>query len=103
MRSVSCVVAATPSGGIGKDGTLPWSLPSDLKHFARVTSDVPAGAPAGPRNAVVMGRKTWASIPEKFRPLKGRLNVVLSTSADVRACVWRPRAQNRDVLQRRAR
>jgi hypothetical protein len=52
---------------------------------------------------VVMGRKTWASIPEKFRPLKGRLNVVLSTSADVRACVWRPRAQNRDVLQRRAR
>ncbi len=100
MRSVSCIVAATPAGGIGKDGTLPWALPADLKRFARVTSDAPAGA----RNAVVMGRKTWASIPEKFRPLKGRLNVVLSTSADVRACVGAAaRARARKLAARRAR
>ena len=79
-RTCSIVVAATPSGGIGKDGKLPWELPADIAYFKRVTTAVPptpAGEPAR-CNAVIMGRRTWSSIPEKFRPLRGRLNVVLS-------------------------
>ena len=50
----------------------------DMKHFKNVTTAV---ASDGKQNAVIMGRKTWESIPERFRPLPGRLNVVL-TSGD---------------------
>jgi len=77
-RSFSVIVATTPKGGIGKDGTLPWRLPEDMAHFKRVTSAVEAGS--GKSNAVIMGRKTWESIPEKFKPLAGRVNVVLTRS-----------------------
>jgi dihydrofolate reductase len=96
-RPVSVVVAATAAGGIGRDGTIPWNLPSDMAHFRAVTTAVPPDAAAGgagaaaagggapaKRNAVIMGRRTWASLPAKHRPLKGRLNVVLSASPDVR-------------------
>lgn len=55
---------------IGRDGGLPWHLPSDMKHFRELTTG----------GTVVMGRKTWASIPEKFRPLPERRNMVLSAS-----------------------
>lgn len=74
MSRLTIVVAATISNGIGKNGTMPWHISKDLKFFAHVTSD----APEGKQNAVVMGRNTWESIPAKNRPLKGRLNVVLS-------------------------
>ncbi|MCJ1247995.1 dihydrofolate reductase [Trapelia coarctata] len=74
--SLTLIVAATHhSFGIGRASTLPWPpLKSELAYFARVTRRAP------PRsiNAVVMGRKTWESIPQKFRPLAGRLNVVVS-------------------------
>lgn len=53
---------------IGKDGALPWRLPEDLALFRRVTSGHP----------VIMGRKTWESLPPRFRPLPGRRNIVLS-------------------------
>jgi dihydrofolate reductase len=57
---------------IGKDGTMPWHLPEDLAHFKRTTLGCP----------VIMGRKTWDSIPAKFRPLPGRVNVVLTRQTD---------------------
>eukprot|EP00947_MAST-08B_sp_MAST-8B-sp1_P002349 g2349.t1 len=79
-RGFSIVVAATEAGGIGREGGLPWRLPGDMKFFKDVTS---ASAP-GTQNAVVMGRKTWLSIPRKFRPLAGRINVVLSRDAAFR-------------------
>lgn len=64
--------------GIGKDGSLPWKgLKKEMAYFARVTKCAPNGHS---RNAVIMGRKTWGSIPKKFRPLPERLNVVLSRS-----------------------
>lgn len=71
------VVAATHEMGIGKDGALPWKLPSDLNFFKELTM---ATSDPSKKNAVIMGRKTWESIPAKFRPLPGRLNVILTRS-----------------------
>ncbi|MBA0787262.1 hypothetical protein Gotri_026951, partial [Gossypium trilobum] len=76
-RNYRVVVAATGEMGIGKDGKLPWRLPADLKFFKELT--VTTSDPEK-KNAVVMGRKTWESIPLEFRPLPGRLNVVLTRS-----------------------
>lgn len=78
-RAVSVIVASAQNGGIGKDGQLPWRLPEDLAHFKRVT--MASDTESGRLNAVIMGRRTWESIPEKFRPLAGRLNVVLTKAA----------------------
>ncbi|KAM3291742.1 bifunctional dihydrofolate reductase-thymidylate synthase [Capsicum chacoense] len=77
QRTYQVVVAATRNMGIGKEGKLPWRLPSDLKFFKGIT-----GVTSDPtkKNAVVMGRKTWESIPIEHRPLPGRLNVVLTRS-----------------------
>ncbi len=76
VKPIVAIVACTRDGGIGKEGRLPWKLSGDMAYFKRVTldtEDVP-----GARNAVIMGRKTWESIPKSFRPLADRLNVVLS-------------------------
>lgn len=62
------IAAVARNGVIGRDNALLWSLPEDMRHFRAVT----LGAP------VIMGRKTWASLPERFRPLPGRRNIVLS-------------------------
>lgn len=69
------IVAACEGMGIGINGGLPWRLKEEVKYFARMTKTV---QDPKKKNAVIMGRKTWESIPEKFRPLKDRLNVVLS-------------------------
>ncbi|MBU0668439.1 dihydrofolate reductase [Patescibacteria group bacterium] len=75
MKKFSIIVAADEKMGIGKDNALPWPrLKEDMKYFADVTTR----AAAGMKNAVIMGRKTWESIPAGRRPLEGRLNVVLS-------------------------
>ena len=65
------IFARAANGVIGKDNALPWHLPEDLAHFKRTT----LGSP------VIMGRKTWDSLPPKFRPLPGRLNIVISRNA----------------------
>ena len=66
------IYARARNNVIGKNGDLPWHLPEDLAHFKRTTLG----------QAVVMGRITWESIPEKFRPLPGRRNVVVSRQAN---------------------
>ena len=68
--SLNLIFARSKNGVIGHNNTLPWHLPEDLAHFKNTTMGSP----------VIMGRKTWESIPEKFRPLPGRLNLVLSRS-----------------------
>lgn len=78
MSRLTIIVAATKSNGIGQHGGLPWRLPKEMAYFARVTST----APEGRKNAVIMGRKTWESIPANFRPLSKRLNVVISHNED---------------------
>ena len=75
MRPFSIIVAFDAQYGIGKNGQLPWGLSLDLKHFKEITTTVTNPAK---KNACIMGRKTWESLPEKFRPLPGRMNVVLT-------------------------
>jgi dihydrofolate reductase len=74
----SLIAACDKEMGIGKAGTLPWRLPGELAYFHRVTSEV---ADSQKRNAVIMGRKTWESIPPSRRPLAGRLNCVITRDA----------------------
>lgn len=77
MKSVTMVVAALkPNLGIGLNGKLPWRLKTEIINFKKITSTCSPNK----RNAVIMGRKTWESIPKKFRPLPERLNIVLTRS-----------------------
>jgi dihydrofolate reductase len=66
------IYARARNGTIGKDGQMPWHLPEDLAHFKRVTLGQP----------VIMGRKTWDSLPARFRPLPGRVNIVVTRQTD---------------------
>ncbi|KAJ7634282.1 dihydrofolate reductase-like domain-containing protein [Mycena polygramma] len=77
MSRLTIIVAATKSNGIGQNSQLPWRLSKEMAYFARATSN----APAGGTNTVIMGRKTWESIPTKFRPLRNRVNIVVSRNA----------------------
>ena len=65
---LSLIAAVARNRAIGKDNQLLWHLPEDMQHFRETTRGKP----------VVMGRKTWESLPEKFRPLPGRQNIVVS-------------------------
>lgn len=80
MPRFAIVVAADQAGGIGKSGDLPWRLEGDMAYFKRITQEAPA---SGTRNAVIMGRITWTSIPDQFRPLPGRINVVISSNSQL--------------------
>lgn len=76
-KPIDLIVALDKNNGIGKDGTIPWHIPEDLKRFSRLTRTT---TDPDKHNAVIMGRKTWESLPEKFRPLPNRTNVVLTLS-----------------------
>ena len=69
---IALIYARAANGTIGKNGAMPWHLPEDLAHFKRLTSGCP----------VIMGRKTWDSLPERFRPLPGRRNIVVTRQDD---------------------
>ncbi|KOO31314.1 dihydrofolate reductase-thymidylate synthase [Chrysochromulina tobinii] len=80
QRSFAVVVATCKqTRGIGQAGALPWRLRADMAYFKQLTRST---RDPTKRNAVIMGRKTWQSIPTKFRPLDDRVNVVLSRTAD---------------------
>lgn len=68
--------------GIGKDTKLPWYIPEDIAHFKEIT--IPLLDNNNNFSIVIMGRKTWDSIPEKFKPLISRYNIVLSNNAEYR-------------------
>ncbi|KAI5144328.1 dihydrofolate reductase isoform X1 [Manis pentadactyla] len=76
VRPLNCIAAVSQNMGIGKNGDLPWPpLRNEFKHFQRMTT---VSSIEGKQNLVIMGRKTWFSLPEKNRPLKNRINIVLS-------------------------
>ena len=68
---VSLVAAVAHGGVIGRDNSIPWRIPEDVARFREVTMGHP----------VVMGRRTWDSIPDRFRPLPGRRNIVVTRNA----------------------
>ena len=73
--NLNLIWAQARNGVIGRDNTIPWRLPEDMAHFKQTTLGCP----------VIMGRKTWDSLPPKFRPLPGRLNIVVTRQADWQA------------------
>ena len=78
MSRLTIIVAATKANGIGINNNLPWRLPKESKYFAQATSN----AADGQQNAIIMGRKTWESIPKKHRPLSNRYNIILSRNSN---------------------
>lgn len=71
--ALSLIWAQTPDGVIGARGSMPWHVPEDLARFRRLTRGHP----------VLMGRRTWESLPESVRPLPGRENIVLSSQPEL--------------------
>ena len=72
---ISLIAAIGRNRELGKGGELLWRLPDDMKRFKEITTGHP----------VIMGRKTWESIPEKFRPLPGRTNIVVTRQSGYEA------------------
>ena len=72
---VSLIVAVAKNGVIGKDNDLIWSLPKDMRFFKETTLG----------HCVIMGRKNFESIPERFRPLPNRINVIITRQSDYQA------------------
>ena len=70
--AIQLIYARAANGVIGKDNTMPWHLPEDMAHFKELTHGC----------AVIMGRKTWDSLPPRFRPLPGRSNIVVTRQDD---------------------
>ncbi|XP_053147208.1 dihydrofolate reductase [Hemicordylus capensis] len=76
VRSLNAIAAVCQNMGIGKDGQLPWPpLRNEFRYFQKMTKTT---TQEGKQNVVIMGKKTWFSIPEDKRPLKDRINIVLS-------------------------
>ena len=86
--TIGMVWAQAHDGVIGADGGLPWHLPEDLALFRELTMG----------STVVMGRRTWESLPDRFRPLPGRTNVVLTSDPSWSADGARPAASVDQVL-----
>lgn len=82
--TVNLIYARAANGVIGKDNAMPWHLPEDLAHFKALTQGHP----------VIMGRKTWDSLPPRFRPLPGRTNIVVTRQSD-----WAPEPASAEVVR----
>lgn len=70
MKKISVIAAVSQNGVYGEGGLIPWQIPEDLAHFKKRTLE----------RTVVMGRRTWDSLPPAFRPLPGRQNIVISAN-----------------------
>jgi dihydrofolate reductase len=85
MAEVVVIAAVARNRVIGRDNRLLWNIPEDMAHFRKLTTG----------HTVLMGRKTWESLPPRFRPLPGRRNIVISRQADYAA----PGAELADSLE----
>jgi dihydrofolate reductase/thymidylate synthase len=77
-KGFAIIAAVDEKLGIGKGNALPWKLSGDMKHFR----DITVAKPGAPRNVVIMGRKTWDSLPPKYRPLPDRINAVVTAQKE---------------------
>ena len=79
---ITIIAAVDENGIIGNDRNIPWHIPEEIKHFKDVTMG----------HVVVMGRNTWDSLPDEFKPLPGRLNLVITTKEhdDVKGAIFLP-------------
>ena len=75
MPEIVIIAAVAKNRVIGRDNQLIWNIPEDMAHFKALTQG----------HTVLMGRKTWESLPPRFRPLPGRCNIVISRQADYSA------------------
>lgn len=77
---ITLIAAVARNGVIGQGNTIPWHLPEDFKHFSRTTRG----------HIVIMGSRTWDSLPERFRPLPDRVNIVVSRdeSRSAEGAIW---------------
>ena len=73
--TISMIAAVSKNGVIGKNNDLPWHLPDDMKYFMQTTKN----------HCVIMGRKNYESLPEKFRPLPNRQNIVVTRNVNFSA------------------
>jgi len=87
---VALIAAVARNGVIGRGNTMPWHLPEDLRHFRETTQG----------HAVLMGRRTWESLPPKVRPLPGRRNLVLTQQPHWQAAGAEPVHGLADALAR---
>lgn len=82
--TLGAIWAQTIDGVIGRNGKMPWHVPEDLKHFQEVTTGKP----------VIMGRRTWESLPDAYKPLPGRTNIIVTRSVDTvearGGAIWTP-------------
>ena len=89
MPRINMIFARAANGVIGNNNTMPWHLPEDMAHFKRLTQGWP----------VIMGRKTWDSLPPKFRPLPGRTNVVITRQSGWKEHGAEPASSLADALK----
>ena len=75
MKNISLIVAISENQVIGKNNKLAWNLPDDMNYFSSITSG----------HSVIMGRKNWESIPNKYRPLPNRRNIVVTRNKNYKA------------------
>ena len=75
MKNISLIVAISENQVIGKNNKLAWNLPDDMNYFSSITSG----------HSVIMGRKNWESIPDKYRPLPNRRNIVVTRNKNYKA------------------
>lgn len=79
VNEFAVILACTKEGGIGINNRLPWRIPDELKYFKTITTQ----SPRDKINAVIMGKNTWLSLPKNHRPLKDRLNIIVSQSLTI--------------------
>lgn len=89
MPRIHMIFARAANGVIGNNNTMPWHLPEDMAHFKRLTLGWP----------VIMGRKTWDSLPLKFRPLPGRANVVITRQPNWQEAGAQPASSLADAIR----
>ena len=75
LLTLNLIAAVCRNMGIGYKGSIPWNLKNEIAYFGKITTST---SKPGVNNIVIMGRKTWLSIPPQSRPLKNRINIVLS-------------------------